>query len=235
LSNLTVNPTEVKPNETATISVSVANTGGSEGNHDVVLIINGETEAKSVTLAAGDSEDVIFFVTRADAGLYTVHVANEPIKDMSGSFTVFLPVSIKIEANASSWREGGPHYIYGIIETKLSNAGIKVVSEASELYDAVLSVEYEETQGASYFGGGFGTNIHCSLELHDKIGNLLFERTISASTPSFVTLKQYETLDMKAWANFNDKVYFKYWLRPITGGNSIWPYPIPFCHLSQSF
>jgi len=25
------------------------------------------------------------------------------------------------------------------------------------------------------------------------------------------------------------------WLRPITGGNSIWPYPIPFCHLSQSF
>jgi phenylacetate-coenzyme A ligase PaaK-like adenylate-forming protein len=24
-------------------------------------------------------------------------------------------------------------------------------------------------------------------------------------------------------------------LRPITGGNSIWPYPIPFCHLSQSF
>ena len=22
-------------------------------------------------------------------------------------------------------------------------------------------------------------------------------------------------------------------LRPITGGNSIWPYPIPFCHLSQ--
>ncbi len=24
------------------------------------------------------------------------------------------------------------------------------------------------------------------------------------------------------------------WLRPITGGNSIWPYPIPFCHLSQS-
>jgi len=26
-----------------------------------------------------------------------------------------------------------------------------------------------------------------------------------------------------------------FWLRPITGGNSIWPYPIPFCHLSQSF
>ncbi len=23
------------------------------------------------------------------------------------------------------------------------------------------------------------------------------------------------------------------WLCPITGGNSIWPYPIPFCHLSQ--
>ena len=24
-------------------------------------------------------------------------------------------------------------------------------------------------------------------------------------------------------------------LRPITGGNSIWPYHIPFCHLGQSF
>ncbi len=34
-------------------------------------------------------------------------------------------------------------------------------------------------------------------------------------------------------SEMGQKGYQRFWLCPITGGNSIWPYPIPFCHLSQ--
>ena len=205
LSNLTIEP-EVAANETVTISVSVTNTGGSQGSHDVVLEINGtEEETKSVTLAAGDSEDVTFMVTRGDAGTYAVTT-----EGLSGSFTVMLPISIKIETTATTWREGEPFDIYSAIEEQLVNKGIKVVSEAGEPYDAILYSEYAETKGGSYTGGGYGTNIRCNLELRDNIGNLLFEKTISGGTPSFVTLYPGQTLYSKALDNFRGKLYFKY-------------------------
>lgn len=57
------------------ISVTVTNNGYSTGSHDVVLYIDWiEIKTKSVTLAAGDSEDVEFYLlwgTNAD-GIYTV-------------------------------------------------------------------------------------------------------------------------------------------------------------------
>ena len=203
LSNLTIEPAEVAPNETVTISVSVANTGGSQGSHDVVLYINGvEEETKSVTLSAGDSTNVTFSVTKGDTGTYSV-----TIEGLSGSFTVVLPISIKIEATTSTWRDAEPYDIYGAIEEKLESFGFKVVSKAGEPYDAILFVEYEETKGGSYTGGGYGTNIRCSLELRDNTGNLLFEKVISASTSYFVIGK---TLYADALNNFKSKLYFKY-------------------------
>jgi len=88
LSNLTVQPAEVQPKEAVTITVSVANTGGREGRHTVVLKINGVKEAeKRVTVAAGTSQSVDFSVTREDAGTYSVVVDG-----LSGVFTVVAPV-----------------------------------------------------------------------------------------------------------------------------------------------
>ncbi len=87
VSDLSIQPAEVQPNEIVTITVSVANTGGTEGSYSVVLNINGAKEAeKSVTIAAGSSQDVSFSVTREDAGSYSVSVAG-----LSRSFTVVAP------------------------------------------------------------------------------------------------------------------------------------------------
>ena len=87
VSNLSVEPAEVEPNEAVTISLSVANTGGTEGSYTVVLRLNGVKEAeKRVTIAAGASEIVIFSVTRELAGSYSVTVDG-----LSASFTVVAP------------------------------------------------------------------------------------------------------------------------------------------------
>jgi parallel beta-helix repeat protein len=86
-SNLSIQPAEVQPNEAVTITLSVANSGDIEGSYNVVLKINGfqETE-KSVTVAAGESQDVSFSLAREEAGSYSVDV-----NGLTGSFTVVAP------------------------------------------------------------------------------------------------------------------------------------------------
>jgi hypothetical protein len=89
LSNLTVQPAEVLTGEAVTISVAVANTGGTEGSYNVVLKLNGVKEAeKRVTIAAGGSETVTFSVTKEDAASYSVTVDG-----LSSSFTVVAPAA----------------------------------------------------------------------------------------------------------------------------------------------
>jgi hypothetical protein len=87
LSGLSVEPGEVQPKEAVAITVSVANTGGTEGAYTVVLKINGvkETE-RSVTVAAGSSKMVNFSVSRKDTGSYSITVDG-----LSASFTVVAP------------------------------------------------------------------------------------------------------------------------------------------------
>jgi len=205
LSNLTIEPAEVLPDEQVTISVLVANTGGSQGSYDVVLEINGtEEDTKSVTLDAGDSDNVTFNVSRGDVGTYAV-----TIEDLSGSFTVMLPLSIKIEVTSSTWREGAPYDIYSAIEEKVASVGIKVVSDAEEPYDAILNVEYSETEGDRY-NIGTGTDINCKLELRDSKGKLLFETTLFGRTGVTVILHTGESLYSKALDDFKREIYFKY-------------------------
>ncbi len=87
VSSLSVLPAEVEPGETVTITMSVANTGGESGSYTVVLKINGVKGAEeTVTIAAGESQDVSFSVTREEADSYTVAV-----NGLSGSFTVVPP------------------------------------------------------------------------------------------------------------------------------------------------
>jgi len=87
LSNLIIEPTKVALNEEVKVSVSVANTGNSEGIHDVVLKINGaEEETRRPKIGAGDSKKITFRVAREDIGTYAI-----TIEDLSGSFTVTLP------------------------------------------------------------------------------------------------------------------------------------------------
>jgi len=88
VSYLSVSPRRgVEPGELVTITVLVANTGGESGSSTVVLKIDGVKEADvTVTIAAGESQDVTFSVTREEAGSYAVTVDG-----LSGSFTVVAP------------------------------------------------------------------------------------------------------------------------------------------------
>jgi hypothetical protein len=87
LSDLSIRPAEVKPKQPVTITVTVANSGGTEGSYTVVQKINGVKEAeKSVALGAGRSQEVSFSVTREEAGSYTVTVDG-----LSGQLTVMPP------------------------------------------------------------------------------------------------------------------------------------------------
>jgi hypothetical protein len=83
-SNLRIEPAEVQPGEAVTITVTVTNSGGTEGSYTVVLNINGQKETeKSITVAAGESQNVTFSVTRKEVGNYSVVV-----EGLSGSFAV---------------------------------------------------------------------------------------------------------------------------------------------------
>jgi nitrous oxidase accessory protein NosD len=87
ISGLSVKPAEVEPGEAVTVSVSVTNTGGTEGSYTVVLSLNGVKEAeKRVTLSAGAGLTVTFSVTREEAGTCTVTVDG-----LSDSFAVVAP------------------------------------------------------------------------------------------------------------------------------------------------
>lgn len=84
VSNLSVTPAEVEAGQAVTISVTASNTGEEEGSFSIILEINGDTEeTKTVTIAADDSAQVSFTVTRPEGGIFTVDIFN-----LSGSFTV---------------------------------------------------------------------------------------------------------------------------------------------------
>lgn len=94
VSYLSIGPRlEVEAGDTVAITVLVANTGGKSGSYTVVLKIDGVKEAEeTVTVAAGESQDVSFSVTREEAGSYAVTVDG-----LSGSFTIGAPEEEKEE------------------------------------------------------------------------------------------------------------------------------------------
>jgi len=87
VSNLSIQPQKVQPNEVVTISVTVTNRRHTWGIYSLVLKIDGRREEEMQTnVGAGDSQDVSFFVTRSDIGCYQVF-----INGLSGSFEVTEP------------------------------------------------------------------------------------------------------------------------------------------------
>jgi hypothetical protein len=67
-----------------TISINVANSGGETGSYNAVLYINGAVEdSQLVSLAGGMTKNVIFMVSKSDAGVYDVSIAGQ-----SGQFEV---------------------------------------------------------------------------------------------------------------------------------------------------
>jgi hypothetical protein len=75
--------------ESVTITANIANDGGQEGTYTVELKLNGETvDTTTVTLGAGQSQQVSFILSGMDYGQYQVEVAG-----LSGDFTVSRSIS----------------------------------------------------------------------------------------------------------------------------------------------
>jgi len=87
LTSLNITPGQVEPGQPLTISIQVANIGGSEGNYTVVLKIDNIEEArKEVTLGVGEFETVNFTTARDAVGSYIVTIDGQ-----SGQFIVTAP------------------------------------------------------------------------------------------------------------------------------------------------
>ncbi len=84
LSDFTISPTTVDPDETVKISVKVTNTGTKSGTKTVKLTIDGIVEgSKDVALGIQESDTVSWNVKRATLGTYSVEV-----NGLIGSFNV---------------------------------------------------------------------------------------------------------------------------------------------------
>jgi PKD repeat protein len=71
-----------KTGESVTVTANVANDGGQSGNYTVELKLNGETvDTRTVTLGAGQNQQVSFIRSGLDYGQYEVNVAG-----LSGTF-----------------------------------------------------------------------------------------------------------------------------------------------------
>jgi PKD repeat protein len=84
VSNLYISPEQAQPNQQVEISVNIGNIGGATGTYSAALYINGQLEnSETVSVGAGSTREVVFTVTRADAGTYEVSFAG-----LQGQFTV---------------------------------------------------------------------------------------------------------------------------------------------------
>ena len=89
VSNMVIEPREIATDSLFSISVTVTNTGGSQGNYDAVLYIDelfinievtkitpAKSITKNVTVGAGYSEEIVFDLLYLNDGLYTVAVGD---------------------------------------------------------------------------------------------------------------------------------------------------------------
>jgi hypothetical protein len=98
VSDLVIQPAQVKPGETVTISAVVSNTGGREGSYAATLTINGiKQQTRDLMLAAGERKTVSFSVTEDSAGHFKASIDR-----LEGSFTVTAPVTSPAPATASA-------------------------------------------------------------------------------------------------------------------------------------
>jgi len=87
VSGLNISPAESEPGEAVTVSVAVANTGGTAGDYAVTLKVNGVAmDATTVTLDAGGTGTVTFTLSGQPEGSYAVDV-----NGLAGSYTVAAP------------------------------------------------------------------------------------------------------------------------------------------------
>jgi hypothetical protein len=87
LSELTVSPAASLPGQPVSVSAKVSNNGGTSGEYEIILKVNGTLDAtRKVTVGPSSSSVVTFAVTRSAAGSYAIDVNGS-----TASFTVAVP------------------------------------------------------------------------------------------------------------------------------------------------
>ena len=145
LSNLSIEPAEVCSDETVSISVSLTNTGGTQGTHNVVLNVAGAQEAtESVTLSPSGSETITFDVSRGDVGTYAVSIGN-----LSGSFDV-MPIDWLLQAADMAQTNISSCQFQMYTEVTISNETPEtMITEMSAALDEADSEMYLDLQSTS--------------------------------------------------------------------------------------
>jgi hypothetical protein len=101
VSNLAISPTQAGLNQEVTISLNVANTGGTSGKYSLELKVDGTTKlTKQVTIAAWASQKVNFTTTGDAVGKHQVEVAG-----LNGEFEVTTKAAQPSQINW--WLIGG--------------------------------------------------------------------------------------------------------------------------------
>ncbi|MFC1860189.1 hypothetical protein ACFLYC_01275 [Chloroflexota bacterium] len=96
VSNLTINPKQAQLGQPVTINVTISNTGATEGNTELYLIIDGMVRfIREVTLAGNSSQTLTFELSNLSAGRHEVRIAglNENFNILS---TAVVPLESKV-------------------------------------------------------------------------------------------------------------------------------------------
>ena len=129
VSNLDIRPTEVSPGERSTIVVLVENTGETDGTFDIVLLINGQEEARqSLSIEALTTIPVIFDLVKDEPGTYNVQ-----IEGVSGTLTVLsVPTAVfsfsALQISPEAVEPGEEVTITGTISNTGDAAGSRTVT-----------------------------------------------------------------------------------------------------------
>jgi uncharacterized membrane protein len=95
VSNLDISPSEIKPNDEVTVSVTVSNIGGQTGSYNVPLLVNQVLEdTQVVTLNKDESTTVQFELTKQNVGTYNI--------DVDGLVQSFLVTENPVDNNGDS-------------------------------------------------------------------------------------------------------------------------------------
>ncbi len=101
-------PTVTNPNEQTTLTVSITNTGSSQGTHNVILEMDGaQVASETITLSVGSSQTITFNVTSESLGEHYLTIGGQSF----GSFEVIRGILFVSNRNGnyeiySMWDDG---------------------------------------------------------------------------------------------------------------------------------
>jgi hypothetical protein len=132
---------------------------------------------------------ITFLITISSfvTGCWTTKKYSEPKLSIEEERILKETRAVKITISARSEWGAVKYHIEKDIREKIAKVGLKVIQEDGQVHDATLCIDYKETKGGRYYGGGFGTNVWCKVWLyHEQLGKTIFKTNLYGSPPSTV-------------------------------------------------